>query len=521
MNVEPLSTGVLEKRRAGEIESREHAPLFEALGIWKAYPGVQALKDVSLIIQPGEVHGLVGENGAGKTTLVNVIGGVVRPDAGILRVRGAEVTIESPKDAAQHGIAVVHQQPSLFGNLDVASNLYLTKLDEAGVLLVPDRHLQLSARQVLEQVGLGHVAPTRRLRALTPAEQQLVEIGRALVKDVQLLVLDEPTSSLARREIETLFRIIRQLTQEGVSVIYVSHRLEEVFEICDRITVLRDGEHIITTDTSSLNHAELVQLILGRQVEEMVRGDAMRAVGPELLRVEGISLRPKLRDVSFSLHQGEIIGLAGLLGTGRTELARVIFGLQKPEAGRIYIHGRPVQIASPEQAIRLGIGYITEDRHNEGLVLEKSVKDNIVMASLEAVATRLGWVLPAREIEAARRQKHRLNIITPSLERKVKFLSGGNQQKVVLSKWLETRPEIFLMDEPTRGVDVGAKAEFYKIIQDLAAEGAAILLITTEIRELVLLCDRVLVLRDGVITAEFSGPDINPANILMAMTGGK
>lgn len=365
------------------------------------------------------------------------------------------------------------------------------------------------------------MAPTRRLRALTPAEQQLVEIGRALVKDVQLLVLDEPTSSLARREIETLFRIIRQLTQEGVSVIYVSHRLEEVFEICDRITVLRDGEHIITTDTSSLNHAELVQLILGRQVEEMVRGDAMRAVGPELLRVEGISLRPKLRDVSFSLHQGEIIGLAGLLGTGRTELARVIFGLQKPEAGRIYIHGRPVQIASPEQAIRLGIGYITEDRHNEGLVLEKSVKDNIVMASLEAVATRLGWVLPAREIEAARRQKHRLNIITPSLERKVKFLSGGNQQKVVLSKWLETRPEIFLMDEPTRGVDVGAKAEFYKIIQDLAAEGAAILLITTEIRELVLLCDRVLVLRDGVITAEFSGPDINPANILMAMTGGK
>jgi ribose transport system ATP-binding protein len=300
----------------------------------------------------------------------------------------------------------------------------------------------------------------------------------------------------------------------------VSHRLEEIFEICDRVTVFRDGRHIQTVATGAVQHNDLVQLILGRQLSEMYLAAADYQPGPELLRVEALTLKPKLDDVGFSLRQGEILGIAGLLGSGRTELLRAIFGLERFERGRLFVKSQPVRIASPQHAIALGLGYITEDRHGEGLVLEKSVRENIVMASLRAVATAWGWVVPAREAASARRQKDRLNIVTPSLARKVKFLSGGNQQKVVLSKWLETNPEIFFLDEPTRGIDVGAKADFYKILRGLAERGAGLVLISSELQELVSVCHRVLVLRNGRFCAEFAGRQINAADILMAMTGG-
>jgi len=506
--------GVLESLPDGLPADVGAEPFLEAQGICKSYPGVQALKDVGITIRRGEVHALVGENGAGKSTLVNVLAGVVKPDAGVIRVRGRVVKIESPKQAAECGIAVVHQELSLFANLDVATNLYLTTLDEGSAFVVRDRRLRAEARAILDQVGLCHISPTRRLGALTLAEQQLVEIGRALVKDVDLLVLDEPTSSLAEREIETLFRIIRDLKSRGISVIFVSHRLEEVFLICDRVTVIRDGMHVETTDTGSVTHAELVRLILGRQLSEMYQAPESREFGEELLP-------PKLSDVSFELRRGEILGIGGLLGSGRTELVRAIFGLAKLEAGAFYLRSRQTRIGSPDQAIRMGIGYITEDRHREGLVLEKPVKDNVVMASLRAVATTLGWVLPSREMAAAKRQRESLNIVTPSLARKVKFLSGGNQQKVVLGKWLETGPEIFLLDDPTRGIDVGTKAEFYRIIQGLAGKGAGIILISSELQELVAICHRILVLRTGKFVGEFVGKEINAADILMAMTGGR
>jgi ribose transport system ATP-binding protein len=496
-------------------------PILEAIEISKLYPGVQALDNVSVTIAKGEVRALVGENGAGKSTFVNVIGGITRPDSGSLCVDGREVKIRSPKQAAENGIAIVHQELSLYPNLDVASNLFLSRLDEQGKLLTPERHMRREAHAVLERVGLEHIPPTRKVGQLMPGEQQLVEIGRALVKDVKVLVLDEPTSSLAEREIRTLFRIINELKAQGISVIFVSHRMEEIFEICDSITVFRDGKHIRTVRTQEINNNDLVRLILGRKFDEMYQAAATFRHGSELLRVENLTQEPRLKGVSFTLKEGEILGIVGLLGSGRTELMRAVFGLDTFAQGEIYLKSQKVRITSPDQAIRLGIGFITEDRHREGLVLEKSIKDNIALASLRRVANRLGWVLPGREMAAARRQKEKLNIVTPSVLRKVKYLSGGNQQKVVLSKWLETHPQIFILDEPTRGIDVGAKADFYKIIQGLAEEGAGVIFISSELQEIVSVCHRVLVLRHGSFCSEFTGEQISGANILLAMTGGE
>jgi len=494
-------------------------PLLEARDISKQYPGVVALDAVSFTLHQGEIRALVGENGAGKSTFVNVIGGVVRPDSGSLYWMDNEVHINSPRDASQLGIAIVHQELSLFPNLDIASNLFISSLRQGRSPLVPDRQLRQRAEAILERVGLGHISPRRKAGSLQPGEQQLVEIGRSIVQDARLIVLDEPTSSLAEKEIQTLFRIVRDLRDQGVSIIFVTHRLDEVFEICTNVTVFRDGCHIDTVPTGQINTSGLVHMILGRQIREMYEVRETYTPGPELLRVDDLWQQPKLKGLGFSLHQGEILGIAGLLGSGRSEMVRAIFGLSRPERGSITLKGRPVTLRSPQQAIRHGIGYITEDRHKEGLVLSKPIKDNIVMAYLKGVATRWGWMRPAREREAAQRQKLNLNIITPSIERRVKFLSGGNQQKVVLGKWLETKPDIFIMDEPTRGIDVGAKAEFYRIITDLAASGAGILLISSELQEIVSICHRVLVLRSGRFVAEFAGEQINAADILIAMTG--
>lgn len=520
MSVQTERRAEIVSDRQAETKPPEPGFMLEAEAISKQFPGVQALKNVSLAVRRGEIHALVGENGAGKSTLVNIIAGVVRPDSGTIRIKGRETRITSPKSAAEAGIAVVHQESSLYPNLDVTSNLFLMQLDEKGRVVVPDRRLRTEARGVLDQVGLAHISPTKRVSRLTPAERQLLEIGRGLVKNVELLVLDEPTSALAEREIETLFDIVRGFKRRGIAVIFVSHRLEEVFALCDRVTVLRDGEHIRTVETAAISRSELVHMILGRRESEMYQASAVQGDGEEVLRVERLRLRPKLREVSLVLHRGEILGIAGLLGAGRTELARAIFGLTPWDGGKLSVKGKPVRINSPDDAVRLGIGYITEDRRNEGLILERSIKDNIVLASLGSIATSVGWVVASREMTAARRQKERLNIVTPSLMRKVKYLSGGNQQKVILGKWLETNPEIFLLDEPTRGIDVGTKAEFYRIIRDLAAGGAGVLFISSELQELVAVCHRILVLRQGEFRAEFVGKEINAPDILMAMTGG-
>lgn len=493
--------------------------LLRAVKISKRYPGVKALDDVDLEIRKGEIHALVGENGAGKSTFVNVIGGVVKPDSGSILFEGKNVQINDPKQAYETGIAVVHQELSLFPNLGVATNLYLSNLEEQGSLFVPDKKMEADAREILRRVGLEYIHARTKVSVLQPGEQQLVEIARAIVKDAKLIVLDEPTSSLADREIRVLFQIVRELKKEGVSIIFVSHRLDEVFQLCDRVSVLRDGKHIKTINTASIDKSELISLILGRKLSEMYSQAEPHQKSEELLRVENLWEASKLRGVSFSLYKGEILGIAGLLGSGRSELVRTIFGLKKRDRGEIFLRGKTIQVRSPEDVIRRGIGYITEDRHKEGLVLEKSIMDNVVMANLKMFANRWGLMKPSLERQAALHQKENLNIVTPSIRRRVKFLSGGNQQKVVLSKWLEIAPEIYILDEPTRGIDVGAKAEFFKIIKSLAGEGAGVLFISSELQEIVSICHRVLVLHNGKFVAEFSSDQINPAAILMKMTG--
>ncbi|MBN1266473.1 MAG: sugar ABC transporter ATP-binding protein [Anaerolineales bacterium] len=493
--------------------------LLKVSNISKQYPGVKALDDVSLEVRRGEIHALVGENGAGKSTFVNVMGGVVKPDKGQILLDGKEVQFLTPRHAADAGIAVVHQELSLFPNLNIATNLFLSNLEGTGLAFIPDKRIEAESRELLKRVGLEGVSPVRKVERLQPGEQQLVEIARAIVKESKLIVLDEPTSSLAEKEIRTLFRIVRELRDQGVSIIFVSHRLDEVFELCDRVTVFRDGQHIVTSDTSDLSSEQLVNLILGRKLNEMYFSPEEGHQGEELLRVERLRQLPKLQEITFSLYRGEILGVAGLLGSGRSELVRSIFGLESMEQGLVYLKGNRVTIQNPEQAIKHGIGYITEDRHKEGLMLEKSVKDNIVLANLKKLAGKLGWMKSLLERQAAEMQRKDLNIVTPSIQRKVKFLSGGNQQKVVLGKWLETSPEIYILDEPTRGIDVGAKAEFYKIIRSLAEQGAGVLLISSDLQEIVGICHRVLVLRNGRFITEYSGHQIDPAAVLMKMTG--
>ena len=497
----------------------ENSALVKLDGISKRFPGVQALDDVSLTLKAGEVHGLVGENGAGKTTLMNIIGGVVQPNAGTVQINGQKREITNPKMAQNLGISFIHQERALFPNLDVGSNIFMADLPCVVPGAISSRQLKDKTREVLDHVGLCDVKPSRLVRALRPGEQQMVEIARSLTRETKILVFDEPTSSLTSQEIENLFDIIRELKAEGVGIFYVSHRLDEVFEICDRVTVLREGKRIGTVETENTERQTLVQMILGRDTDEVYQRE-FHETGPLLMRVEGLSRGDAFSDISFDLHQGEILGIAGLLGSGRTDVVRTLFGLDRKTAGEIWIDGEEINIQSPEDAIDLGIGFITEDRHEEGLILSKSVIDNVAMASLRDFATELGWMRPKKEREAAKRQKEKLNIVTPSVNRLVKYLSGGNQQKVVLGKWLETNPRICIFDEPTRGIDIGAKADVHKIMNDLAEQGSGIILISSDLPEVVRMSDRTLVMRDGEIVAEFDQRTCSRTNILMAATGG-
>jgi len=379
---------------------------------------------------------------------------------------------------------ILHQERALFPNLDVASNIFIANLPRQMPGVIHSHDLGRRARLALERVGLSHIRPSRKVGSLSPGEQQLVEIARSLTRRADILVFDEPTSSLTSQEIERLFPIIRELKGQGVGILYVTHRLDEVFVIYDRVTVLRDGKRIVTVAVEEVDRHSLVQMILGREISEMYQRE-FQSPGPTVLRVEGLPRGTTFRNISFELHRGEVLGITGLLGSGRTELARAIFGLDPFDSGKIWIDGAEVRIRCPEDAIKHGLDFITEDKHKEGLILEKPIVDNIVLASLPAFANRLGWMQPRKEQQAAKRQREKLRIVTPSVKRLVKYLSGGNKQKVVLGKWLQTAPRIYILDEPTRGIDVGAKAEVHRIISGLAREGAGIILISSEIPEIV------------------------------------
>jgi len=493
-------------------------PFLHMESIHKRFPGVHALKGVDLSLRHGEIRGLVGENGAGKSTLMNVLGGVVVPDSGVIRIDDVHVQIEHPSRAEELGIAFVHQELSLFNNMDVATNLFIHDLPSVGTAFVDRRELRKRSDEILTRIGLSPSLASKRIGRLTMGERQLVEIGRCLVRDPRLIILDEPTSSLTARETRTLFEIIGELSQHGVAFIYISHRLEEIFEMCNSVTIMRDGETRGTFPVSEIDHAKTVELMVGRAVEELYT-HTKRQPGKPVLTVEGITREGVFEDISFTVHQREIVGFYGLMSAGRTEIARAIFGLDPIDSGHVRIEGSRVRIRSPRDAVRKGIAFVTENRREEGLDLVHSVRSNLTLASLSELRSSLGFLEHRREREMATKDIKTYGIRTPSAEKQVKHLSGGNQQKVVIAKWQNTEPQLVILDEPTRGIDVGAKREVFTLVDDALDRGIAVLLISSEISEIVAMCDRVIVIRGGKSVAELIGNQITEKEILSHLMG--
>ena len=485
-------------------------------GIRKAFPGVLALDGVDFDVDEGEVHVLLGENGAGKSTLMKILSGAHRRDGGTIQVNQREIDISSPRAAREAGIAIIYQELTLVPQLAADENIHLGREPTRGPGIVDRAGMRSRTRALLDMLGATFDVATP-VGQLSIAEQQLVEIAKALSLDARILVMDEPTSALTERETHALFTVIRRLTAKGVAIVYISHRMDEIFEIGDRVTVLRDGRHIATLDVRSADRRELVRLMADREVDEQVP-KSMVPRGTELLRVQGLSRRGVLHDISLSIHAGEIVGVAGLLGAGRTEIARAIFGLDRSDAGELYVRGRRRRIRSPRDAIRARIGFVTEDRKGQGLVLGRSVRDNIALPVLPLLQ-RFGYVRRRAEHALTDRLVRELRIHTPSAEQLAINLSGGNQQKIVLAKWIACNSDILILDEPTRGIDVGAKQEIYALLGALVARGVGILLISSELPEIVGLSDRVLVVRGGRIAGEFARADATQERVLACAVG--
>jgi len=494
-------------------------PLIEMRHISKAFPGVQALKDVSLAAYGGEVHMLVGQNGAGKSTLIKILCGAHRPDQGEFLVHGKPVHIESTRDARRLGVAVIFQEFSLVPYLDIAQNIFLGREFPGRLPGTIDRgRMHSEARRILDLLGMDTDTRTGAVR-LGVAQQQMVEIAKALSQNARVLVMDEPTAAISDREIERLFHLIRKLRGEGIAIIYISHRMREVFEIGDRITVLRDGANVASLRPSETTMDELVRLMVGREVDTTYRSRFCDRPGESVLDVKGLDTKSGVRGANLTLRAGEIVGLAGLVGAGRTELVRAIFGADPVTHGQVFLKGRVLK-GSPAEAVKQGMGLVPENRKNEGLALLRSVHDNMLTAGLRQLFPS-GWYRFSKAKNAVESLIQRLRVVTPSARRPARFLSGGNQQKVVIGKWLNAGSKVFIFDEPTRGIDVGAKAEIYKLMETLVADGAAVLVISSELPELVAVCDRAYVLRNKSIVGELMRADLTEENILrMAMQHG-
>ncbi|HLI06482.1 MAG TPA: sugar ABC transporter ATP-binding protein [Ktedonobacteraceae bacterium] len=491
-------------------------PIVELKGVAKHFGGVQALRGVDFRLFPGEVHALVGENGAGKSTLVKILAGIYRPDAGALKIGGEVVELRSPTQAQSLGIAVVQQEPMLFPDLDVAENVFMGRHPRDRFGRVDWKRMYREVDQLLASLGVS-LDPHTPVQGLSVAEQQLVEIAKALSLRARVLVLDEPTAALSPHEVEELFTIVKQLRERGVAILFVSHRLEEVFAIAGQLTVFRDGTHIITAPVSEMSTEEIIKHMVGRELSNLFpKGEA--EIGEVVLEVRHLTRPGVFSDVSFLLREGEILGFAGLVGAGRTEVARVLFGIDRAESGEIWLKGKHVQIRSPQQAMESGIAYVPEDRHQQGLVMNFSIAANVTLPILQKVS-RLGLVDPRREQKLASAYAGQLRVRSTGVEQLVSALSGGNQQKVVLGKWLATNPSVLILDEPTRGIDVGAKSEVHRIISELAAHGLAIILISSDLPEVLAMADRVIVLHEGHITGEFARSEATQERVMFAATG--
>jgi ribose transport system ATP-binding protein len=484
------------------------APLLRMTGIAKAFSGVTVLDDVDFELRAGETHALLGGNGAGKSTLMKILEGVYELDRGTVEIDGAPVGLDGPQAARRHGVAMIFQEFSLVPTLTVAQNVYLTREDRTRAGLLDDRALERAAAELLDDLGVD-IDPRAEVRTLSAAGMQLVEIAKALSQDARMLIMDEPTASLAAGEVEALFRIIDRLERRGIAIVYITHRLEEVIAVADRVTVLRDGRVVGTRPTSELDVEALIEFIVGGSVEQAVE-QPERVVdrsGTPLLALHNVSTATGLRDVDLELHAGEILGLAGLMGSGRSELARAVFGIDPLTAGEIRLRGEPVRIRRPADAVEHGIVLVPEDRRTQGLVLDHSVERNLTLPMLRQLS-RGGLLDDAEGAGIADRYVARLHIRTPSLAMPVRRLSGGNQQKVVLAKWLATEPDVLILDEPTVGVDIATRTEIAGLVRSLADQGRAVLVISSELAELLALADRILVMRDGRIHRSLARADV-------------
>ena len=491
-------------------------PLVELRNVSKAYGGVHAVEDVSFAIAPASTHALVGENGAGKSTLVKILTGVVSPDAGAVLVDGHAQSISGPSAAHRLGIVAMYQDPTVFEDLTVAENVFAGRAPRTRLRAVDWKTMRREARRLLEEIG-ADFAPDAPVRGLGVADRQLIEIAKALSSSARLLIMDEPTAALSLQEVDNLFAVVRRLHDRGVSVLFISHRLEEVSEIADTVTILRDGRHVETRPADGLSHGEMIRLMVGRSLDQLFPKEEAE-IGEPVLRVEGLTRRGVFSNVSFEVKRGEIVGLAGFVGSGRTEVARCIFGIDRDDRGRIEIEGRAFKPRSPRSALRRGLAYLPEDRLRQGLVQPMSIERNASMAVLPQLSPG-GILQPWRERRLARASIERLRIRAQSPGQIVRSLSGGNQQKVVLSKWLATDPRVLILDEPTHGVDVGTKADVHRTISHLATQGLAILLISSELPEILGMADRVLVIREGRLVGELSREAATQEAIVQAAAG--
>lgn len=493
---------------------RKVEPLLKMEHISKSFPGVKALSDVQVDLRYGEVLALVGENGAGKSTLMKILTGIYQKDEGTITLQGNEITVTSPKHAQELGISIIHQELNLMKDLTIAENIFIGREPKGALhLLVDDKKLNNQAKELFEKLNID-LDPKTKVQNLTVAKQQMVEIAKALSFNSKILIMDEPTTALTEIEIEALFEIINSLRKKGVGIIYISHRMDELKRISDRITVMRDGTYIDTLTTAETEMSKVIQLMVGRHVYIESKPNIAEGEKETVLKMDNISTKTLLKNVSFELKKGEILGFVGLMGAGRTEVARVLFGADPATSGTINLHGNEVKIKSPAAAVKYGIGYLSEDRKQFGLLVNMDVKSNIALATIKDYQSKAIFVSDYKIKRIAAKYVDQLKIKTPSINQQIRLLSGGNQQKVVIAKWLQRDCDILIFDEPTRGIDVGAKGEIYKLLDELAASGKSIIMISSELPEILRMSHRIVVMAEGKITGVLSSEEATQEKIM-------
>ena len=491
------------------------SPLLCAKEICKTFGKNEVLHGVDFDIRPGEVHALIGENGAGKSTLIRILFGIHKASAGMIEINGEAARIASPLDAKNHGMAMINQEPLAFSDMSILENIFLGHLNLKKSRMVDYKDMEKKAKELLERLGLN-LDVNAKMMGISVAEQQMVEIAGALSSNAQIIFMDEPTASLTPDEVNRLMELIKRLRGEGKSIVYISHRLEEIKSISDRVTVLCDGRKVGSYNTADITIDDMIRSMIGCSLGEMIKKEEAEISDEPYFAVKGLGSRGAFSNVSFEVRKGEILGIAGLMGSGRTEIARTIFGVMKRDEGTVEINGKPVQINSPIDAIKNGIALVPEDRHNQGLFLKKSIAFNSTFAAPWKIIRKLDFVDKKKEKEVTEAYVEQLKTKLTSIYHNVSDLSGGNQQKVSLAKWLATDPDVLILDEPTRGIDVGAKTEVYKIINQLAREGKCIIMISSELNEVLALSDRITVMYEGRQTASFNRDEINEVNVLAA-----